>query len=176
MSKFQVTLSTRLACCALLAGAGFALAQAPAARETRRPAVHIERVTQVIGTQLVLRDNASIGKIEDIVLSEDGCVEYLVVSYSEKYVLVPWSVAKVDVQRKVVAVDIAKDRFMEVPTFSRDQWPSFQDGQYIEKVRTIYNVPAAGPERRQERREERREERKGAPIPPPKTPPPPPAN
>jgi hypothetical protein len=176
MSKSRVILSARLVCCVLLAGAGVALAQAPPVRETRRPVAHIERVTQLIGTQLVVRDNASVGKIEDIVLSEDGCVDYLVVSYDSKNVLVPWSVAKVDVQRKVVAVDIAKDRFMEVPTFSRDQWPNFQDRQYIERVRTIYNVPATGPERRQERREERREERKGAPVPPAKTPPPPPAN
>jgi len=123
----------------------------------------VRRVSAVIGTSVALRENASLGKVEDIVLSEDGCVEYLVVAYQEKYILVPWVATRVDFERRTVLVDIEKERFKEIPTFTREKWPDFSDTKYIEKIHTFYGTKPGHRGRPEEKKEEKREEKKKPP-------------
>jgi hypothetical protein len=118
--------------------------------------VQVRRVSAVIGTSVVLREKASLGKIEDIVLSEEGCVEYLVVAYQEKFILVPWVATQVDFERRTVLVDIEKERFKEVPTFTREKWPDFSDTKYIEKIHTFYGTKPGHRGRPEEKREEKK--------------------
>jgi hypothetical protein len=105
---------------------------------------------------VVLKDTVSVGKIEDIVLSDEGCVEYLVVAYQEKFIVVPWAVGRFDFERRTIALEIAKDRFTEVPTFTREKWPDFTDTKYLETVHKFYGVKPGQRPRVEERREEKR--------------------
>jgi hypothetical protein len=114
----------------------------------------IRRVSSIIGGTVFVQGDVSVGKIEDIVLSEDGCVDYLVVMAANKYVLVPWSVARFDFERRTAVIEIGKEKFQEVPTFTRDRWPTLDSG-YVEKLYTFYGA-RPGQERRIERRERER--------------------
>ncbi|MFL5242147.1 MAG: PRC-barrel domain-containing protein [Gemmataceae bacterium] len=124
-----------------------------------RAGVQVRRVSSVIGTTVSLRENASLGKVEDLVLNESGCVDYLVVDFEQKFILVPWSSARVDFSKRTVTVDIERDRFKDVPTFTREKWPDFSDTQYIERINKFYGVRPGPRGRAEERRDDRRDRR-----------------
>src|SRR5581483_3969055 len=93
------TYAAGLACCLTLVGADAALGQAPVRRETTTTTTTtIHKVSAVMGDTVVVSDGGTVGKVEDIVLSENGCVDYVVVAYENKYVLVPWGVTTWNVQ------------------------------------------------------------------------------
>src|SRR5262245_4447461 len=117
------TFAAGLACCLTLAGA--ASGQQRAVRETTTTTTTtVRKVSAVVGGTVVVSDGATVGKVEDIVLNDNGCVDYVVVSYENKYVLVPWGVTTWNVQDRTVRVNITRDRFTQVPTFTRDHWPN----------------------------------------------------
>jgi hypothetical protein len=146
----------------ILASASIVYAQERKEIQPRRAdakvGVEIHRVSSVIGTTVSLRGNTSLGKIDDIVLNDNGCVDYLVVAYDDKFVLVPWSSARVDFGNRTVTVDIERDRFRDAPTFTREAWPDLSDSKYVDKVYKFYGAKP-GRVRGEERREDRRERR-----------------
>jgi hypothetical protein len=152
-----------LICGLILVGASLASAQERKGIEPRRgderAGIQIRRVSSVIGTTVSVRGNASLGKIEDIVLNDDGCVDYLVVTYEEKFILVPWSAARVDFNRRTASVDIERDKFREVPTFTREKWPDFSNKQYMETIHKFYGVQPGTRGRGEEHREDKKDRR-----------------
>jgi len=115
----------------------------------------LERATQILGSRVFIDNNFGVGRVEDILLNPDGDADYLVVLNQDRYVLVPWNAARVDYPNRTVSVQITRQRFEEVPTFTRNDWPNFSDTRYFQRIQTYY--PAApGRERRIERREDRR--------------------
>ena len=128
-------------------------------REVRREPVgraEFPRASSIIGARVSIQGDVAIGKVEDLVLNQNGTVEYLVVLNEDKYVLVPWGAAKLDAGQRTVVVEIRQERFREVPTFTRESWPNFSDTQYIERIHTYYGVKP-GRERRIERKDDRRD-------------------
>jgi hypothetical protein len=125
-------------------------------RKDVRTSVQVRKVSTIIGGTVVLKDNVSVGKIEDIVINEDGCVDFLVVAYQEKFLVVPWTVGRFDFERRTIAVEITKERFQEVPTFTREKWPDFSDTKFIETVHKSWGVQPGKRPRPEERREEKR--------------------
>jgi len=161
MSRVLLATGLVVAWCLTLAANQSLFAQPPRTRieprqerrdDKRYGAVtNIRRISSVIGGTVFVQGDVSVGKIEDVVLSEDGCVDYLVVMEANKYVLVPWTVTRFDFERRTAVIEIAKDKFYEVPTFTRDRWPSLDSG-YVEKLYTFYGARPS-----QERRIERKE-------------------
>ena len=91
----------------------------------------------------------SVGKIEDVVLNDDGCIDYVIVVYRDKYVAIPWSVATVDYGERIVTVDITEQRFAEVPTFTRTEFSVLTTTDFAQKVHTAFggkgeSAPAKG--------------------------------
>jgi len=123
-----------------------------------RVSAEFPRASSIIGARVSIQGDVAVGKVEDLVLSQNGTVEYLVVLNEDKYVLVPWAAAKLDPGQRTVMVEIRQEKFREVPTFTRESWPNFSDTQYIERINTYYGVKP-GRERRIERREDRRDRR-----------------
>jgi hypothetical protein len=153
-----------LVSCLVLLATALVQAEAPRVEvETRREAAGSSRVpkaTILIGAPVSIRDHHSIGKVEDLVLNDNGCVEYLVVWNDAKYVLVPWSAARIDFGQRTVAIEIEREKFREVPTFTRDRWPDLSDAGYVERIHTHYGVKPPARERKIERKEEKKGERK----------------
>jgi len=120
-----------------------------AERSSSRTVVH--KISAVMEASVALRDQDRVGKVVDVVLSDGGCVEYLVVSGENHYVLVPWSVTKVDFAERVVRVDITREKWREVPTFSRARWPNLSDASFTAKVRTAFGVKEGANDRSTDR-------------------------
>jgi PRC-barrel domain len=151
-----------LACGVLLAGsaAGQTTTQT---RQVTSTTTTIHKGSVLTGATVVVQDGATIGRVEDFVISDGGCIDYVVVSYDGKFVLVPWGAATWSADR-TVRVNVTREKFREVPTFTRDQWPNLQDTQYVQRVRTVFGVTESrygDPNRRPlDRREDRRDERR----------------
>jgi hypothetical protein len=108
-----------LAACLLAVGAGPALAQEVRSETTTQ----VRKVSVVLGAALQLQGGAGFGKIEDIVINDNGCIEYIVVSHESQYVVVPWSAATVNFEQRTVSVNVTQEKLREV-TFTRDRWPT----------------------------------------------------
>jgi 5-deoxy-D-glucuronate isomerase len=99
-----------------------------------------------------IRGDLAIGTVEDIVFTDDGTIDYLVVVNEGKNVLVPWEAAKFDFDKRTASVNITQERFREVPTFTEAQWSTAYEPAFQQRVYTSYGLRP-----RDERRIERRE-------------------
>jgi len=149
---------TGLAGCVVLAGTSLAPAQEEVrtqretrVRETRAvTSTGVRRISILMDARVALRGADDVGKVTDFILNEHGCVDYLVVSYRDHYVLVPWSAATADFQDHIVRIDITEERWREVPTFTRDRWPDLSDRAYTQRLYTSFGVRGTRGERRLE--------------------------
>jgi sporulation protein YlmC with PRC-barrel domain len=142
-------LAAGLACCVLVAGAGPAFGQRERTevrtQETRtESATQVRRVSTVISSRVVLAQGGSVGKVEDIVINEDGCVDYLVVAYQDEFILVPWSITTVNFQEQVVRLDATRQTLRSVPTFTRGNWPNLSSRQYTQRLWSAWGVQSGG--------------------------------
>lgn len=125
-------------------------------REGERTAMkYTQKASLVIGSTVNVSGSDHWGRVEDLILTTDGRVDYLVVSVEGRLTLVPWGAARLDSERKTVTVDVARDRLHDLPTFTQDSWPSLTDTQYVQRLNTYYNV-RPGVDRRLDRRDGRR--------------------
>jgi sporulation protein YlmC with PRC-barrel domain len=131
----------------LVCGLALAAAGSVTAQEDR-PA-ELRKVSQVIGSSVLLQDGVSYGKVEDIVLNEDGCIEYVVVAREDRYALMPWGVARVDYGQRAVIFDVTP-QVVQPLFFARDAWPDVADPQFGRRVQDAFGA-------REVRREVRKE-------------------
>jgi hypothetical protein len=124
--------------------------------ETRTTGQHQSyRVKNVLGTKVSIEGNLAIGTVDDVVFSDDGYIDYLVVLNQGKYVLVPWQAAKFNFEQRTATVNITQSQFQQVPTFTTQTWPNVWAPGYQERIYGYYGL-RPGPERRMERRDIRR--------------------
>jgi hypothetical protein len=124
--------------------------------EERTSSTEVRRVSTVIGGKFVLQSDESFGKIEDIVINDAGCIDYVIIVHEDHFYPVPWGIVDVDFGPDVVvSLDMTRDRFLEGPYLSG--WAEFSKSEWREKVTKHF-----GSERR-ERRGEGREERTDSP-------------
>jgi sporulation protein YlmC with PRC-barrel domain len=141
----------------VLAASELAMAQVTETRTATTPIPAGTRtVNQIIGSSIRLQDGVSYGRVEDIVLNEDGYAEYLVVSREGQYGLLPWAAARVDYGQRVVTYDVAP-QVVQPFFFAPNAWPNVADPQFGTRIRQVF--PSAT------RREIRRIEREGVPPP-----------
>jgi hypothetical protein len=116
------------------------------------------RAKSILGSKVLLQGGATAGTVEDMVLSNEGVVDYLIVMHDNKYTTVPWTLAKFNFQQRTATVNVTPQVFQAVPTFTLPQYPNFYTPTYRTEIYKAYNM-TPGQERRLERRIERRQNR-----------------
>src|SRR4051812_48605254 len=95
-------------------------AQAPAPPaspgSTTPPAAY--RAKQILGSKVTLQGNAAAGTVDDIVFSDAGDIEYLIVVDNGQYRTVPWSAARFNLDQRVAVVNVTPEQYKVVPTFT----------------------------------------------------------
>ncbi|MFO0867187.1 MAG: PRC-barrel domain-containing protein [Gemmataceae bacterium] len=109
------------------------------------------RAKQIIGAKVQLSGNAMAGTVDDIVFTDDGQVEYLLVSHNGKMVTVPWQAAKFNVGQQTATIELTQQQYQAIPTYTAESYPQFFAPQYREQVYRSYNL-RPGQIRRLERR------------------------
>jgi hypothetical protein len=111
----------------------------------------IRRISMVIGANVTLHGDHAVGPVEDIVISEDGCIEYVVVRYKEKFLPVPWTVVTVNFDERVIILDLDEARLAKAPMFSGDDWSVLVEADWSGRVTTFFQADRRQPGRDRDR-------------------------
>lgn len=148
MSRTTISLCSAFALATAFTGAVLAVEPRP----VQEAGQHYYRAKQVIGAKVSLAPNAAIGVVDDIVLDDNGNVDYLIVLNSDKkLVTVPWDAINFNVDRQLATINIAPEKFREVPTYTVEKYPVFSTPAYRTQVYRSYGL-TPGQERRTVRR------------------------
>jgi len=138
----------------LLAVSSLATAQerpVPVQTTTTRTGTVIRTPRSILGARVSLQGGTGVGTVEDVVIDDDGRVEYLVVSNNGQLVTVPWEAAKYDYRTRVVSVPVTQEQYRRIPTYTTERYPNFYTPEYRTQVYRYYGL-TPGERRRLERR------------------------
>jgi len=135
-----------LAFCLALVASSFAVGQQAVQEIQPVPAPggapsEIRRVSQILGANVRLQGEDTYGKVDDIVLDENGTIQYLVVAKGDRYVMMPYNAANIDYGQRVVIYDVTPQAVQPL-YFDRNAWPTLSDPQYTTRIRQVF--PRAG--------------------------------
>ena len=144
----------------LAAGMGILAAQAPPPPATPgtpvqpgQPAATTKtyRAKDLLGTKMNIEGNANVGTVDDIVFSDEGVIQYLIVTTADrKLFTVPWEAAKFDWAQRTAVININQERFRTIPTYTVETYPQFYTPAYRTEIYRVYGL-TPGQERRLER-------------------------
>jgi sporulation protein YlmC with PRC-barrel domain len=97
----------------------------------------IRRVSQLIGSNVRLQGVDNYGKVEDVVLDDNGGIGYLVVSKGGRYAMMPWSAADINYGQRVVTYDVAPQAVQPL-FFDQNAWPTISDQQFTTRMRQVF--------------------------------------
>ena len=99
------------------------------------------RAKQILGARVNLDGKTSAGTVDDIVMDENGNVDYLiVVNQDERLVTVPWDATRFNVDKRTAVVDITPQKFQQVPTYTVEQYPVFSAPAYRTQIYRYYGL------------------------------------
>ena len=110
------------------------------------------RAKSLLGSTVNLQGGTQVGTVEDMVLNNEGVVDYLIVSENGKLVSVPWDAAKFNWQKRTATINVSPAQFRQVPTFTAPNYPQFYAPAYQTQMYKYYNL-RPGQVRRLERRQ-----------------------
>jgi PRC-barrel domain len=109
-------------------------ANGPATGQVR--ANQILRGSQIIGATVDLRGGSRLGVVQDFMVGDGGCVEYVVAAYGDQFVPIPWGAAMYQPDQRVLMVDIDPGRIHEMPMYR--QISELTNRQFSDRVHTFY--------------------------------------
>jgi sporulation protein YlmC with PRC-barrel domain len=113
------------------------------------------RLQSLLGATVNLQGGTNAGTVQDIIINEEGVIDYVVVSENNKLVTVPWDAVRFNYQNRTAFVNINADQFRQIPTYTTTTYPDYFTPEY--RTQTFHNFGIApGRERRLDRREDRR--------------------
>jgi len=102
---------------------------------------HPLRAKQVLGAKISIQNNTAIGTVDDIVLSDGGDVEYVVVQTGDnKMITVPWSTVVWGKDFKTASVNISPEQYKVIPTYSTTTYPEYFTPTYRTEVYKYYGA------------------------------------
>jgi sporulation protein YlmC with PRC-barrel domain len=113
------------------------------------------RAKMLMGAKVYISGGTAVGTVQDIILTDEGVVDYLIVSEDGKLVTVPWEAARFDTAKRTATIEITRERFRKIPTYTVERYPDYYAPAYRTEVYGYYGLKP-GPIRRLERRIERR--------------------
>lgn len=106
------------------------------------PLMAVPRAGDIIGLTVTNDQHQDLGTVDDLILSSDGRVSYVVIArggilgVGEKLSVIPWLASNPRIHERALVVDISKERFERAPTFG--SWAEFKESGYESKVRAYY--------------------------------------
>jgi sporulation protein YlmC with PRC-barrel domain len=117
-----------------------------------------ENLSQMVGQNVVDSQGNTLGQVRNIVIGEQGGVNYLIISSGyqlgakgdQRLIPIPWNVANPQPQNGTIQINVSRERINEAPGFRADAWPNFADPE-VEKRVHGYFEPEAPAEKRDPR-------------------------
>jgi sporulation protein YlmC with PRC-barrel domain len=111
---------------------------------SEKPAMEAYRVTKIIGKAVISQKGEDLGKIEDIVLSKEGCLDYMILApggllkTGDRLIPVPWKAVTTGAQADTIIVAMDKSQLEQAPSFETKKWPNFSDSDWYGKIREFF--------------------------------------
>lgn len=105
----------------------------------------VNRFTTILKSNVLLEDETNVGRIVDFVLSDRGCVEYLVVEDDDEMYVVPFAAAQVDFRGRTVQLSVSPQKFRSVTRFTSDRWPDLRDEAFQKRQFQFWGVTSFRP-------------------------------
>ncbi len=103
----------------------------------------VVKLSRMLKSKVLIQQDQPAGTVVDVVLSDGGCVEYIVAMHEDQYYVVPYSAGRYRHADQVFFVDIAPAQFQRVTYFSQDRWPDFYAPAYRNQVYSFYGLDAS---------------------------------
>lgn len=133
------------------------------------------RAKSLIGATINLQGGSAAGTIDDLVFTNEGVIEYLIVNNGGKLITVPWEAAKFNwgganvnvnvgtapatgvapAPAAIATLSITPQQYQAIPTYTSQAYPNFYTPTYRTDIYRVYGL-TPGQGRRIERRIERR--------------------
>ena len=94
---------------------------------------NVTRTSKLIGANVQNTKGEDLGEIEDMVVSKDGRIQYVVLAHGgvlgagEKLFAIPWKAVRAGDKEDTYIINIDKERLAKAPSFQRENWPNFAD-------------------------------------------------
>ncbi len=102
------------------------------------------RVNNIVGKKVISQKGEDLGTVDDLVLNENGCLDYLILGHGgvlgigDRLVPIPWKAVKTGSQADTVIVDVDKEQLTKAPSFESKKWPNFSDSEWYGKIREFF--------------------------------------
>jgi hypothetical protein len=107
-----------------------------------------QRASQIKGMSVKNPEGQDLGKIDDLVIAEDGTIKYAILSHGgllgigDKLIPIPWKALRPGDDKKYLTVNITKETLERAPNFDPKEWPAFTEPEWQKKVQIYYELPS----------------------------------
>src|SRR5262245_53484344 len=100
------------------------------------PTTRVYRASGILGAEVAVRGRETLGKVTDMVIGDDGRVDYLIVRNGSDYTAVPWGAIRYTTGDRVIMLTeaVSRDRLRGV-TFRAANWPDFASERWLRSAR-----------------------------------------
>jgi sporulation protein YlmC with PRC-barrel domain len=118
--------------------------QAPTTEKTAME--QADRVSKILGKKVISEKGEDLGKIEDLVLSKDACLDYIVLApegllgTGDRLIPIPWKAVKTGAQADTIIINMDKSQLEKAPNFESKKWPNFTDSEWYGKIRDFFGA------------------------------------
>lgn len=103
-----------------------------------------DRVSKILGKKVISQKGEDLGKIEDLVLSKEACLDYIVLApgslfgTGDRLIPIPWKAVKTSAQADTIIIDMDKSQLEKAPSFESKKWPILTDSEWYGKIREFF--------------------------------------
>ena len=112
---------------------------------SEKPAMeHADRVSKILGKKVISQKGEDLGKIEDLVLSKEACLDYMILApggllgTGDRLIPIPWKALKTGAQADTFIIDMDKSQLEKAPSFESKKYPNFTDSEWYGKIRDFF--------------------------------------
>jgi sporulation protein YlmC with PRC-barrel domain len=98
-----------------------------------------------MGKKAISQKGEDLGKIEDIVLTKEGCLDFIVLAPEglfgggAHYIPIPWKLVKTGVQADTIIIEKDRSQLEKAPAIEKAKWPQIiTDNEWYGKVRGFF--------------------------------------
>jgi sporulation protein YlmC with PRC-barrel domain len=103
-----------------------------------------DRVSKIIGKKVISQKGEDLGKIEDLMLSKEACLDYIILApggllgTGDRLIPIPWKALKTGAQADTLIIDMDKSQLEKAPSFESKTWPNVTDSEWYGKMREFF--------------------------------------
>lgn len=103
-----------------------------------------QRSSQIMGTTVSNPQGEKLGKVDDILIDQNGAVKYAILSHGgllgigDKLIPIPWKALKLDKEKRALVINSDKATLEKAPSFDPKEWPKVIEPESLKKIDIYY--------------------------------------